>query len=266
MDFVIQYNMLRNDSLLAIKEAVAELPHQFVGVIPFSHEITSIDPIVGLRHIPYGSTTFVEIAHGIGWKGLSFDPETFNYKAWNTNRDDMLNCNNTVLTAWDMIGHLKNREDGDRIFMRPVLDLKQFSGHVSTVKEAIDFLTGALLAKSTVSTRLTPHSLVMVNQPHELVAEWRWFIVGGRVIDGSRYRKHGEPSKKHMQDESLYGLIQSLADKWLPSACCVMDTCLLENGETKIVEFNCINGSGFYDHDIKKIMTAWWRWHNDNDR
>jgi ATP-grasp domain-containing protein len=62
----------------------------------------------------------------------------------------------------------------------------------------------------------------------------------------------------------LLGTIErktNMANVWLPAACCVMDTCLLDTGELKVVEFNCINGSGFYDHDVKKIMKVWWEYH-----
>ena len=34
-----------------------------------------------------------------------------------------------------------------------------------------------------------------------------------------------------------------------------MDLALVKEG-LKVIEFNCINASGFYDHDVKAIMTS----------
>ena len=46
MKFLIQYNMLEESRLQAIKDAVQHLPHEFVGMIPFSREITHNDGVV----------------------------------------------------------------------------------------------------------------------------------------------------------------------------------------------------------------------------
>jgi hypothetical protein len=53
---------------------------------------------------------------------------------------------------------------------------------------------------------------------------------------------------------------QELANKWLPDQCCVMDLALVED-ELKVIEFNCINSSGFYDHDVDAIFKALWKYH-----
>jgi len=45
------------------------------------------------------------------------------------------------------------------------------------------------------------------------------------------------------------------ADKWLPNRNVVMDLALVDN-ELKVIEFNCINCSGFYNHDVRKIFDA----------
>ena len=262
MDLVIQTNMLSNSMLLAVKEAVSDLPHQFVGLIPFSREITSNQPIVGLDHIPWGSTSFVETTYALGWKGLSFDPHTSSYEVCCENRNDMLNSGN-ILPAGTMIKFLQTLDPGWQIFMRPAHDLKQFTGALYLVQEAINFLKDAMSCTSSGSYKVDPELLIVMNWPQDIIAECRWFIVGGQVIDGSLYRCKGELFKSHVDDAYLQLMAQTLADKWLPDPCCVMDLALLKEGETKVVEFNCINGSGFYDHNIKKVMTAWSKYHDN---
>lgn len=257
MDFIIQHNMLSNDNLFKIKEAVADLPHKFVGLIPFSREITSNEPIVGLDHIPYGSTSFIDTTYELGWKGLSFDPVLFCYNKARNMRDDMLN-GEYILLADQMLKYLQTLKQDDQVFMRPSRDLKLFSGAVYPVKEAVQLLIDASIEGTSYAYKIDPETLIVVNRPKNIVVEWRWFIVGGVVIDGSTYRRNGHLHKEHVLTlDSFKVKAQDLANKWLPAANCVMDTCLLDTGEIKVVEFNCINGSGFYDHDIKKIMTAW---------
>lgn len=256
IDFVVQHNLLSNDLLTAVKDAVQNLPHQFVGLIPFSREITSDKPIEGTNHIPYGSTSFVEATHALGWRGLSFDIEQFSYETACANRDDMLNGGN-IHPAAKILEFLKTLPEDENIFMRPAHDLKQFSGSVYSVRDAVDFLTDAMQTASSGSYKIDRNMLLVVAQSKNILIEWRWFIIGGKVIDGSMYRRNGQLTKNHVNDEGLKTFSQLLADKWLPDSCCVMDTALLDSGETKVVEFNCINASGFYDHDIKKILKAW---------
>ena len=260
MDFVIQHNMLKNDLLLSMKDAIEGLPHRFVGLIPFSREITSDEPIDGLDHIPYGSTSFVEETYRRGWKGLSFDIERFSYGTACANRHDMLN-EGRILPAKDMVTYLSGIEE-EIVFMRPSHDLKQFTGSVYERQEAIEFLKDAMEFGGSGSYKIDPDFLILVSSPKNILIEWRWYVVGGKIIDGSMYRRKGQLHKEHATDESLYAAAQALAYQWLPDACCVMDTALLDSGETKVVEFNCINGSGFYDHDIKKVMTAWMEHYN----
>lgn len=265
MDFVIQDTLLSSAQLLLVKDAVEGLPHQFVGLIPFSREITSDKPIVGLDHIPYGSTSFVETAHELGWKGLSFDLEKFSYGTACANRDDMLNAGN-ILPAGEMASYLETLSEDDDIFIRPAHDLKQFSGSIYSVKEAKKFFLDAMASATSASYKIEADHPIVTAKPKNILIEWRWFIVGGEVIDGSMYRRNGQLKKEHVMDADLQNAAQVLADKWLPDSCCVMDTALLDSGDMKIVEFNCINGSGFYDHDMRKIMKAWFDFHNPSER
>lgn len=259
MDFVIQYNLFSEDNLVKVKEAVANLPHQFVGLIPFSREITSNEPIIGLDHIPYGSTSFVETTYELDWKGLSFDPKKFSYDIACNNRDDMLNRGRIlpVRKAIDFLKRIYADSDWSHTFIRPAHDLKQFAGAVYPVKEAIEFLTDATETTSSGSYKIEDGTLIVVSYTKKILIEWRWFIVGGEVTDGSMYRRNGQLIKEHLDYPDLQMQAQTLADKWLPNPCCVMDLALLDSGDIKVVEFNCINGSGFYHHDIKKIMTTW---------
>lgn len=264
MKYLIQHNLINPANLQPIKDAVALLPHEFVGVIPFSHEITSDEPLEGTDYIPYGSTLLISLAHELGWKGCHFTPDTFNYRSAVMNRRDMLN-NGHIMDVAECIRFMENhmRSGGPTAewFIRPSLDLKQFNGQVIAARDCAKWLREATQFESSTTRQLSLDDIVVVATPKPIDAEWRWFVVDGKVVDGSMYRCRERLYLAHEEDKALYREAQALADVWLPDACCVMDVALAEH-KLQVIEFNCINGSGFYEHDIKKIFDALWAYHD----
>lgn len=261
MKFIIQHNLINPENLLEVKEAIKDYPHEFVGLIPFSREITSNEPLIGQDYIPYGSTVLSEVAMELGWKGCHFDLSVNNYQTFINNRDDMLNDN--VMRLEDAVKFLETRPKGELWFTRPSNDLKEYSGLVDTAGDLIEWLRDRILCACSGSYQLSPDTMVVLSIPKSIDAEYRWFVVGGKVITGSMYRNNGQLFKQRQLDKEVIQEAQGFADKCLPSPCCVMDLCLLTTGEVKVVEFNCINSSGFYDCDINAIFKTLWEYHND---
>lgn len=260
MKFVIQHNMMNTEQLEIIRSAVLDLPHTFVGMIPFSHEITSDEPLEGVDYIPYGSTLMTTIvSQSMGWKGLHFNLDTFNYEAACKNRDDMLN-DEFILSVKNAILFMKSRKKRSDWFIRPSKDLKQFSGQVIEASECAEWLQDAVNCASSGTYQLDENEVVVIAKPKTIQAEWRWFIVDGKIIDGAMYRCHDQLVKKHETDQAVIDEAQELANGWLPDSCVVMDTALVDD-MLYVVEFNCINSSGLYGHDAKKIFKALYDYH-----
>ena len=260
MEFLIQHNLMSEEQLKLTHDAVKEFPHRFIGLIPFSHEITCDTPLIGKDFIPYGSTLLTNLAYEWGWTGLHFDLSRFNYEAATHNRTDMLN-DEYIMSLKDAISFMKASRKGRDWFIRPSEDLKQFAGQVIEAWECADWLEDAMLCDTSGSYHLDADTTVVIAEPKNLKAEWRWFIVDGKIVDGSMYRAHNQLIKKHEIDSEVIQEAQELADVWLPDACCVMDTALTDCG-VHVVEFNCINSSGFYGHDVAKIFQALHKFHN----
>ena len=244
---------MNNTQLEIIHRALKNLPYQYIGLIPFSREITCDEPVTGTDYIPYGSTLLTTIGLEYQWKGLYFDLATFNYRESIKNRNDMLN-NGLIITVADAISLLK-KQPGEDIFIRPSLDLKHFSGQVIESSECAKWLESAMLCDSSGSYRMDKDMEVVISEPLKIYAEWRWFIVDSKIVDGSMYRCHNQLIKKHEDDVSVINEAQGFADQWLPNKNCVMDLALTDRG-LKVIEFNCLNSSGFYNHDIDKIFRA----------
>lgn len=127
--------------------------------------------------------------------------------------------------------------------------------------EGADWLEDAMLCDSSGSYKIEKGTQIVLSEPKTISAEWRWFIVGGKIIDGSMYRAHGQLIKIHEDDSNTTNEAQKFADRWLPDSCCVMDTALVDN-ELYVIEFNCINSSGFYNHNVSSIFAALYSYHS----
>lgn len=253
--FIIQYNMIREEQLLMLKNVVNKYPHQYVGVIPFSHEIKSDIPLVGKDFIPYGSTLLTNLANELKWSGLYFDLEKFDYGVALKNRNDMLN--DGVMTIQEAQVFLNNQSEDSDWFIRPTKDLKQFSGYVTKAGEFLEWSKKALESDSSIGHKLTLETEIVVSRPQNIQSEWRWFVIDGKVVDGSMYRFNDKLIKEHIDDLEVINEAQGFADKWLPNKNCVMDLALVDN-KVKVIEFNCINSSGFYNHNVEIIFDSLW--------
>ncbi len=257
MKFIVQFNLINEEQLLKLKDVMVDYDHEYVSVIPFSHEIRADVPLEGKDFIPYGSTLLCNLASELGWKGCYFDITRFNYRASVDNRNDMLNGN--IITITEAIEFLKTQPEEKVWFTRPSNDLKQFTGLVTTSKECIEYFTNALAADTSSIAQLKPDTEVVLSEPQNIDAEYRWFVVGGKVVSGSTYRHSGMLYKERVTDPKMIAEAQTFADGWLPHENCVMDLALVD-GKVKVIEFNCLNGSGFYDNDVDAIFKALWQY------
>lgn len=122
--------------------------------------------------------------------------------------------------------------------------------------ECVDWFKDAMsLPPESGTYAIDPEMLVIISEPKNILAEWRWFIVNGEIVDGAMYKNRGQLVKVYETDKQVIEEAQKFADGWLPNMNCVMDLALTERG-LKVIEFNCINSSGFYNHDVNKIFKS----------
>lgn len=253
MKFLIQHNLMNTEQLAQVAEAVKTFPHQFVGLMPFSRELKSEQPIVGHDYIPYGSTLLTTLGLEYQWRGLYFDLKNFDYQTAAKNRSDMLNAEQ-LMTISEAIPFLKRQPKQDW-FIRPALDLKHFSGQVIDSEDCASWLKDAMECDSSGSYKMDGDMVVVLATPKNISAEWRWFVVDGKIVSGAMYRCHGQLVKRREEDAEVIAEAQKMAEAWLPNENCVMDLALVD-GAVKVIEFNCINASGFYGHDVGNIFSA----------
>lgn len=218
--------------------------------------------------IPYGSTRFVQHCYDLGLRqhtGLHYDPQLFSARTLCINHSRALNheAHFTTVENLPFSGNVGRRAVGNEVFLKPNHDLKAFSGRVLTLDELHDH--GLELGP-----RVCSDTEVMIATPQDLWMEMRFFVIGGRVVDGSWYRFNGKPHSQHISrteiNLALYEGAQSLVDEWCPMPNAVMDMALVPTpgpakahdlGQYRVVEYNCIHCSGFYKHMVSDIVASW---------
>lgn len=251
VQWLIQSNILPYSKTLPLVEALNKeaIPFRDVGLVPFSDDPLDLSELQGSVVIPYGSTTLVKKAARQNLGGLFFHPERFMTSVWRQERPDMLNADAEILSLEDAI---KLTKDSTTCwFIKPNNDMKEFAGEIFQGK---DFAAWAekILNHDFVFDKT---GLVVVAPVKEVYAEWRHFVVGGKVVTSSMYRTYGKTQAKRETDLEVLEIAQKMADLWLPETCVAMDIGVTEEGY-KVVEFNCINCSGFYDHDLPLFASS----------
>jgi ATP-grasp domain, R2K clade family 3 len=253
-EWVVQNNAVDLTQADAVARAVTITHGRVYGakVLLFSNVIEFWDKVgpSGRNVVPYGSTDMVRMARGRGWDGVFFN-ENFDTDVWNQNRDDMLNRDSRTMVLSETIRFLEEEPVDKRVFIRPRVGAKVFAGKEMTIGDILGWEKNLSLGKY----RVTPDTQVSIAPVKQIDAETRWFVVNGRVVDGSIYRLRGQRVLIHEENQASIYHAQSLADRWLPIHTCVMDTAETSDG-VKVIEFNCFNSSGFYNHDISKVIAA----------
>lgn len=250
--WIVQKNLIKESVLQEFRQAFADLliPSEEVNVIPFSNELPMFSPKE--INVFYGSTTLMLNAYKSPHfsNGVFFEEKTFTtqryLKEWGAH---LLNNDGGVYTFQEFIQNIV--ETRDEWFLRPNADDKSFAGMVLSKIEVKEWYAKIENLKDSV---LNSKTEIFVSSTKNIQKEWRSFIVNGKVVDISRYMFNGELNISRTDiPKSVIAFIEARAKEFSPHSIFVMDIAL-SHSEYKIIECNCFNGTGFYDHDIKTIV------------
>ncbi len=174
-----------------------------------------------------------------------YDESWFNpsYPLFFANSENMLNESMTCIT----VDLLRDHWISEPKFIKSVYP-KLLTGQVIEPEEKVTWFEENI--------RLSGSDCLQISPIQTIDAEIRFFIIGGKVITGSYYRKDRLFRTNIPVSADLYTAAQKFADIWLPHETIVMDICQLRSGEFKIVEFNCLTASGLYNCDALKLIIA----------
>lgn len=250
--WIIQENIQNPDKFEAFVSALRDLGVEYtlVKIVPFSREvIPDVNPTG--RVIAWGSVSMDIVSQARKWTPGTFLNENFEQRIWSAVfGDEMLNADFQVYEFCAV-----PKFDGKR-FIRPIDDMKGFAGMVVHGEELANWQVDIHKISDGFST-LRPDTLISVSSVKELAMEWRLFVVGGKVVAGSRYRSYGITDIREIDESTTpWQYAQKMVDLWQPAEAFVIDIVSLMDGGMKIVEINCINSAGFYAADIKTVIAA----------
>lgn len=247
LTWVIQANIRDQRLRQKIETALDSLGehHHAVTLVPFSREIPELPFSAEERRIVCMGPSFVpRIAIETTWRpGIYFDPATFRWSVmaerW---RGLMFTPDGAVTTVREVLEEL---ERSGPLFVRPDEDSKAFDG--GTYADASELR--AALGRNDLAVTVVRGRATAVD------AEWRCFVVGGKVIDASEYRRAGSPSFHCGAPARVLDLVDQALARWSPAPVTCIDVAS-SGGHFGIVEANCFNAARFYAADAGTVLAA----------
>lgn len=231
------------------------IPHSFCTVVPFSDSDDGIkleSPIPSNGNIfCYGSYSLSKHAVRRGYFSGAFISD-------NSDISNLIKHYGRYMLNYDSwVTEFKSElyPKWETLFVKPNSDTKAFTAKVYTQEEFVQFRQGILeLAKGGYST-VTPETMYVASTPKNIEAEFRFFVVDGKVITYSQYVSGGRFYVHPQVDEYIVKFAQEMVDMYQPDRAFVLDVAISE-GELKVIEVNSINSSGLYLIDVQKFIAA----------
>lgn len=225
-------------------------------VVPFVGELLPDPPadLNGGNVIVIGPYSMRHISKQKGWYPGSFDLEPFDFRLqkekWG---EQMLNFDSHVVEFKD--AHWA--EDEQR-FIRPINDSKFFAGKLYEWDEFRAWQRNVCVLDLDYGNSLTPETLIQVSTPKTIFAEYRCWVVKGKIITISRYKfgwKVAYDNWDRPIGDTVREYAQTRVNEWQPLDAFVIDVCETSDG-FKIVEINTLNSCGFYACDMQKLIMS----------
>lgn len=253
--WVIQNNLIHENDWGQMQQVCEKLgiEYELVKVLPFSNELPEFTEDEK-TNIYYGSTTFMYNLYHQRNKpvGLFFDEDKFsieNYlKHWG---EHMLNYGAKVTTFKQFS---EENHDADKLwFIRPDADDKSFNGQVMTTEEIKNWTVSFQQYENVI---LDENKKIVIGEPWSIKKEWRLYIVDGKIVTASMYRKDFR-LKKTREDipENMLNFAEARIKEYQPHDCFAMDIALCGDAYY-IIECGCINSVGFYACEIDKYIQS----------
>lgn len=255
INWILQKNLTKSEILERIKAVLNGKDEiwEEVEVIPFSTEVPAIVNKDTFKII-YGSTTFMLNAFNSEAlkEGVFFEPSKFQMKNYVDKwQDKVLNADGKLL-KFGQLSKLESKKT-QKWFIRPNNDGKEFSGRVATYEELLKWSKEVCQLDI---PELNKDTEIWVSKPKKIKKEWRLFIVDNQIVSASRYMNEGElaESEKDIPKEMIEFAKERISEYRIEDVY-VMDIAQTEL-EYKLIECNCFNGTGFYKHDVEKIIQS----------
>lgn len=274
MFWIIQNNLFSEAGHERLVEALArrKIPHSVHRVFrgELVPEVEPAGPTIIM-----GSYSLARIAKERDWSpgafagpGLDFCEQLPHWRYM------LLNSDAHVTSIDDVDLHVEASEGIEPFFLRPTADSKAFSGRVFEEGSESYFSWRKGSGEDVPSD-----TRVMICSLKEIFSETRFWVVDGKLVTGSLYKRGGESWVEEVPERDIRFLGDPIADfaravaergsmthgrqceacgdycKWQPERAYCLDIADTPNGP-KIIEVNCLNAAGFYAADLGALVEA----------
>lgn len=254
--WLIQRGFDSDRQYLKLIEAIErmEIPHTFCTVVPFCE---SDEGIVLESPIPEGSNIFCYGSYSLSKHAVrrGYFPGAFISNNSSIDNliakygENMLNHDSVVIRFGDDDELVPN---WDTFFIKPNEDTKAFTAEVLSREAFLEF-KHRIQAQGEEYSTVTKDTRVVISSPKEIDAEFRFFVVDGKVVTYSMYKSGSTVYYSGRVDEYIVEFAQSMVDLYQPDRAFVIDIAITPDG-LKVIEVNSINSSGLYDIDVQKLV------------
>lgn len=179
-------------------------------------------------------------------KGMFYDNEKFDQEYYKDLGLPLLNDESIYMPIKDNL-NTKFTEDK---FIKPSQDLKAFTGGILKAGDTIEEFI-----KNRDRQPFFIEENAIIAPVKNIVNEYRFFIVNQKVSSYSSYVINGKPQETMYIHDHIIEKAEEYCKLYQPHDIFTMDLALLDNGDVKIVEYNCFNVSGVYLCDMVKTFT-----------
>jgi hypothetical protein len=227
MHYIIQNNLFReegHDKLIRTLKRF-NISHELVDVKPFIEDFE----FETKRHdvFIFGSLKMARLSEKYGFYPGTLINKNFDYEVYSKHyKDNLLNYDSRIVKFTDEF-----EWEHEQQFIRPTLDSKVFTGRVFDKKEWFDFREHQLTNGHTTS--LTKDTLIQVSKPKSITQEVRCWVVNGKVVTQSTYRRGSFLMYDNVVDSDAIEFAQKMVDVFQLADAFTIDVCL-SNNEWKI--------------------------------
>ena len=251
MHWIVQENLINPTTLDQVRQLLVErqVEHTLVRLVPFFHQIDGEMPTPAGPVFVYGSTGLGAVAKDQGWVPGYFD-ENLDYELMLGRYGELaLNYGAVCATLEEM------PMVAERFFVRPVLDNKSFAGTVMSWGEFEAFRQGVSEVSEDKDVTLCLADRIVAAPLTDIAAEYRFFVVGGEVVTGSRYKTGERVASSPTVPAEVEAFARACVDHWKPNDAFTIDLAETPIGP-KVIELNSANSAGFYACDVGAIIDA----------
>lgn len=147
----------------------------------------------------------------------------------------------------------------DRFFCRPAEDNKLWKAGPTNRDEFLEWQTQVrkLWEDPQVDSSIRPETGIVIGPLREIAEEHRFWIVEGRVVTNSLYKRGERIAYEGHSDPQVVAFAERLAaHPWQPQRAYALDISVGPAGELHVIEVNNLGSAGLYAADIQRLVEA----------